>query len=164
MGKSYVKFEVSKDVSDKALEAVRLARQGGSIRKGVNEATKSIERGLSSLVVIAEDVEPEEVVMHLPMICEQKKIPFVYVPTKQALGASAGLKVPCAAIAIEKGGAAEVVIKDVVAKVTGKAPSSPKIESAPAKAPEKKEAKAEKPAQAPKPKAPKQESTPAEKK
>ncbi len=163
MAKSYVKFEVSKEVSDKALEAVRLAKQGGSIRKGVNEATKSIERGLSSLVVIAEDVEPEEVVMHLPMLCEQKKIPFVYVPTKQSLGNAAGLKVPCAAIAIEKGGAAEVAIKDVVGKVTGKVPSSPKAENAP-KAAEKKEAKPEKPAQAPKQKAPKPEAPQTDKK
>ena len=59
MAKSYVKFEVSKEVANKALEAIRVARQGGSVRKGVNEVTKSIERNMSSLVIIAEDVEGE---------------------------------------------------------------------------------------------------------
>jgi large subunit ribosomal protein L7Ae len=124
MAKSYVKFEVSKEVADKAYEAVRAAKQNGTIRKGTNEATKSIERGLANLVVIAEDVEPEEVVMHLPMLCEQKKIPFVYVPTKLNLGKAIGLNVGCAAVAIEKMGASEPMVKEIIAKVTGKQPSA----------------------------------------
>ena len=53
MAKSYEKFEVPKEIADKSLEALRLARQGGAVRKGVNEVTKSIERGLASLVYIA---------------------------------------------------------------------------------------------------------------
>jgi large subunit ribosomal protein L7Ae len=123
MAKSYVKFEVSKEVSDKSLEALRLATQNGVIRKGINEVTKSVERGLATFVVIAEDVEPEEVVVHLPTICEQKKVPFVYVPTKEAIGKAVGINVPCAAVAVEKNGSAEAAIKDVVSRVTGKAPS-----------------------------------------
>jgi len=124
MAKSYVKFEVSKEVADKAYEAVRAAKQNGTVKKGMNETTKSIERGLASLVVIAEDVEPEEVVMHLPMLCEQKKIPFVYVPAKLNLGKAIGLNVGCAAVAIEKMGAAEPMVKEIVAKVTGKPATS----------------------------------------
>ncbi|MEM0086872.1 MAG: 50S ribosomal protein L7Ae [Candidatus Micrarchaeaceae archaeon] len=120
MAKSYVKFEVSKEVADKAYEAVRLAMQSGAIKKGANETTKSIERGIAQLVVIAEDVDPEEVVMHIPMLCEQRKIPFVYVPTKKDLGKAIGLNVNCASVAIEKFGNAEAVAKDVIAKVTGK--------------------------------------------
>ena len=123
MAKSYVKFEVSKEVSDKSLEALRLATQNGVIRKGINEVTKSVERGLATFVVIAEDVEPEEVVVHLPTICEQKKVPFVYVPTKEAIGKAVGINVPGAAVAVEKNGSAEAAIKDVVSRVTGKAPS-----------------------------------------
>ncbi|MDE1804181.1 MAG: 50S ribosomal protein L7Ae [Candidatus Micrarchaeota archaeon] len=146
MAKGYVKFEVSKEISDKALEAVRLARQSNGVRKGVNEATKSIERGMATLVVLAEDVEPEEVVMHIPMLCEQKRMNLVYVPTKQALGNAAGLKVPCAAIAIEKSAEAEPLIKDIASKISGKMPASEKkAEAAPV---EKKEAKPK----APKPK------------
>ena len=107
-------------MADKALEAVRLAKQKNAVRKGVNEATKSIERGMASLVVLAEDVEPEEVVMHIPMLCEQKKITLVYVPTKLALGQAAGLKVPCAAITIEKSQEADPLIRDIASKVSGK--------------------------------------------
>ncbi|MEM0159517.1 MAG: 50S ribosomal protein L7Ae [Candidatus Micrarchaeaceae archaeon] len=120
MAKSYVKFEVTKEVADKAYEAVRLAMQSGAIKKGTNETTKSIERGIAQLVVIAEDVEPEEVVMHIPMLCEQRKVPFVYVPTKRDLGKAVGLNVSCASVAIEKFGNGEAVAKEVIAKVTGR--------------------------------------------
>lgn len=119
MAKSYVKFEVSNEVVAKTYEALQLAKQSGSIRKGANEVTKSVERGLASLVVIATDVEPEEVVMHIPILCEQKKIAYTYVPSKQELGKSIGLIVPCAAIAVENQGTATAQIKDVIGKVTG---------------------------------------------
>ncbi len=150
MAKSYVKFEVSKEVSDKALEAVRLARQSGSVRKGINEVTKSIERGLSSLVVIAVDVEPEEVVMHIPQLCEQKKVNYVYVPTKLDLGKALGMNVPCSSVAIEKQGEAQSTIIDIISRTTGKsaapAGAAPAAESKPkAKAPREQKAK---PAQA----------------
>jgi large subunit ribosomal protein L7Ae len=120
MAKSYVKFEVSKEVADKIVEAIRLAKQSGAVRKGANEVTKSIERGLATFVVIAEDVEPEEVVMHIPTLCEQKKIPYAYVPTKEALGKAVGLNVPCTSIAVEKAGQAEDAIKGIISRITGK--------------------------------------------
>jgi large subunit ribosomal protein L7Ae len=158
MAKSYVKFEVSKDVSDKALEAVRLAKQKGSVKKGVNEVTKSIERGIASLVIIASDVEPEEVVMHLPTLCEQKRIPFVYVPTKMDIGNAVGINVPCASVAIEKAAEGESAMKEVIAKVTGKAPEHHAAQGAPQeKKEQKKEAKKEQPKKAQAPQAPKQQ-------
>jgi len=115
MAKSYVKFEVPKDISDKSLEALRLAKQSGSVRKGVNEVTKSIERGLAILVLLAGDVEPEEVVMHIPTLCEQKKIPLVFIPTKLDLGKAVGLGVSCAAASIEKIGEGQAQLKEVTA-------------------------------------------------
>lgn len=129
-----------KDITDKALEAVRMAKQNGSVRKGINEVTKSLERNLSSLVIIAEDVEPQEVVMHIPTLCEQKKVPLVYAPTKLEIGNAVGISVPCSAVSIEKAGNGEGALRDVVSKVTGKAP-----ESAVKQQPQNKEAKAEKP-------------------
>ncbi len=91
MAKSYVKFQTPADVQAKVLQAIELARQSGSVRKGTNETTKSVERGNSKLVVIAEDVDPEEIVMHLPSLCEEKRIPFVFVASKKDLGSAAGL-------------------------------------------------------------------------
>ena len=142
MSKSYVKFQVPKEVSEKTLEAIRLAKQNGSVKKGINEVTKSVERNLATLVVIAEDVEPEEVVMHIPTLCEQKKIAFVYVPTKQEIGNAVGINVPCSAIAIEKAGNGEQAVREVISKVTGKSASESKASQ---KSEAKKEAKPDKP-------------------
>ena len=133
----------SKEIADKALEAVRLARQGGTVRKGVNEVTKSVERGLASLVVMAEDVEPQEILMHIPKLCDQKKIIYSYVPTKMDLGKAVGINVPCSAVSIEKAGEAEPAIKSIAGMTTGK-PSEekteqPKKEAAPKERKEKKE-------------------------
>src|SRR4030042_2044844 len=94
---SYVKFEVSKETIDKAYQVVQLAKDSGKIRKGTNESTKAIERGIAKLVLIAEDVEPPQVVAHLPILCEERKIPYLYVPGKLELGKSAGLDVGCGA-------------------------------------------------------------------
>jgi large subunit ribosomal protein L7Ae len=175
MAKSYVKFETPKDVQAKALEAITVAADTGKIRKGSNETTKAIESGVAVLVVIAEDVDPEEVVMHLPMICGEKNVPYCYVATKKELGAAAGLSVPSAAIAIEKAGNAAELIKSVTEKVGKVAPKKEekahvehkkeeKKHEAP-KAEEKKDAPAaEAKAKEKKPRAPKKEKAPKEEK
>lgn len=121
MAKSYVKFQTPSALQPKILEAVDVARTTGLVRKGTNETTKSVERGEARLVVIAEDVEPEEIVMHLPMLCGEKKIPFAYVPDKHELGKAVGLSVPSAAVAIAKPGNAEALVKEVVAGLPAEA-------------------------------------------
>ncbi len=107
----YVRFEVPPEIAEKAYEALRRAREsGGKIKKGTNETTKAVERGLAKLVLIAEDVDPPEVVMHLPLLCEEKKVPYIYVPSKKRLGESAGIEVAAASAAIiEPGGAKDLV-------------------------------------------------------
>ncbi|MCD6559015.1 50S ribosomal protein L7Ae [Palaeococcus sp. (in: euryarchaeotes)] len=114
---SYVKFEVPAELVEKALEAVELARDTGRIRKGTNETTKAVERGQAKLVVIAEDVDPEEIVAHLPPLCEEKEIPYIYVPNKKELGAAAGIEVPSASVAITEPGKGRELVEDIAAKV-----------------------------------------------
>lgn len=109
--------DVSKEVSDKVLRLVEMAKAGGKLRKGTNETTKVIERGSAKLVVIASDVEPKEIVMHLPALCEEKKIPYAYVSSKMELGRAAGIDVPCAAIGITEIGEGKELLKDIVAKL-----------------------------------------------
>lgn len=93
--------------TDKILEIVELARKTGKIKKGSNECTKALERGTAKLVVTAADVNPKEVIMHLPLLAKEKGIPFREVPKKDDLGAAAGLQVGTAAIAIISEGEAK---------------------------------------------------------
>ena len=108
---------VPKDIVDKAYEAVELARKSGKLKKGTNEVTKAIERGNAKLVLIAQDTNPKEIIMHLPALCEEKGIPFVPVPKKEELGETAGLTIPTAAIAIIQEGEAKQVIKELISKL-----------------------------------------------
>jgi ribosomal protein eL8 len=116
---SYVKFEVPQDLADKVLEAVKKARETGKVKKGTNETTKAVERGQAKLVVIAEDVQPEEIVAHLPLLCEEKKIPYVYVPSKKALGEACSLQVAAASAAIVDPGGAKELVDEIIKRVEG---------------------------------------------
>ncbi len=113
----YVKFEVPEDLAEKVYEAVAKARETGQIKKGTNETTKACERGLAKLVIIAEDVDPPEIVAHLPILCDEKKIPYVYVPSKKRLGEAAGIEVQAASAAIIDPGEAEALVKEIIEKV-----------------------------------------------
>ncbi len=114
----YVKFQVPADLVSPIYEAVRVAHQSGKVKKGTNEVTKAIERGISKLVIIAEDVEPPEVVAHLPILCEEHGIPYGFVPSRQELGKSLGIDVTSAAAAILDSGDAQHIVDQIVASLS----------------------------------------------
>ena len=113
----YVKFDVPSELAEKAYQALSTARETGKIKKGTNETTKAVERGLAKLVLIAEDVDPPEIVAHLPLLCEEKKIPYVYVPSKQQLGKAAGLEVAAASACIIEPGDARDLVEEIAKQV-----------------------------------------------
>ena len=110
----YVKFETPKEVTDRAFQVLQIAKDSGKIRKGTNETTKAIERGVAKFVLNAEDVEPPQVVAHLPILCEERKIPYLFVPSKLELGRTAGIEVGSAAITIVEPGEASEAIKGLI--------------------------------------------------
>lgn len=114
----YVKFETPKDLVNPILEAIRVATESGKVRKGTNEATKAIERSTSKLIVIAEDVEPPEVVAHLPILCEEQGAAYAFVPSKQELGKALGIDITSAAAAILDSGDAQHIIDQVVSSIS----------------------------------------------
>jgi len=91
-------------------QIIEKAKRTGKIEKGTNEVTKAIERGTAKLVVYAGDVEPKEIVQHLPLLCKEKKIKCVEVDSKQKLGISVGLPVSASSIVIIETGDAETEI------------------------------------------------------
>ena len=96
---------------EKALEAVEIARNTGKIKRGSNEVTKALERGTAKLVVYATDVEPKEIVQHLPILCKEKKIPCKEVDSRQKLGIAVGISVPASSVVVINAGEAESDIK-----------------------------------------------------
>jgi len=113
----YVDYDTPADLAERALDALEVARDTGSVKKGTNETTKAVERGNAQLVYVAEDVSPEEIVMHLPEIADEKGIPVVFVETQDDVGHAAGLEVGSAAAAIVDAGDASDDIEDIGSKV-----------------------------------------------
>jgi len=99
-------------------ELVDKARKTGKIEKGTNEVTKAVERGTAKLVIIAEDVQPKEIVQHLPLLCKEKGIPYVTADSKKSLGAAAGINVAAASVAIIEPGEAAEMIESLLKKKT----------------------------------------------
>ena len=113
----YVRFEEPNELKEKILELVEIANSTGKVRRGTNETTKAVERGIAKFVVIAEDVQPEEVVMHLPPLCEEKNVPYGYVSGKQELGRASGIDVAAAAVAIIEEGEVKEKIQEIIREI-----------------------------------------------
>jgi large subunit ribosomal protein L7Ae len=105
-----------REVNMDSYEIVEIAKKTGKIDKGTNEVTKSIERGQLKLVVIAEDVQPKEIINHLPVLCEEKGIPYLMVDSKKKLGVAAGINVATASVGIVDAGDAADAIADLSKK------------------------------------------------
>jgi len=101
-------------------ELIEKARKTGKVEKGTNEVTKAIERGTAKLVAYGADVEPKEIVQHLPVLCKEKGIPCVEADKKEKLGISVGLNVGCASVAIIEPGDAVKDLEGFVKSKVGK--------------------------------------------
>jgi large subunit ribosomal protein L7Ae len=95
-----------------AYSVIEKARKTGKIEKGTNEVTKAIERGTAKLVVYAADVDPKEIVQHLPVLCKEKNVKCQEVDSKQKLGIAVGINVACSSVAVIEAGDAD---KDILA-------------------------------------------------
>ena len=109
----YQDFEVSDSLAEKTYDAIEDAQK---VSKGTNEVTKAIERSEADLVVIAGDVSPEEIVMHIPALAGERDIPYTFVPDKEELGLAAGLNVQSATVAITSTGGAQDKVEEIVQK------------------------------------------------
>ena len=111
----FIKVELTQELKERTVELVEKSVKG-KIKAGLNEVTKAIERGNAKLVVLAEDVSPAELVMHLPVLCNEKGITCSYIATRKELGEKAGLRMATSAIAIIES-PVENDIKDLGAKI-----------------------------------------------
>ncbi|KAK2193737.1 hypothetical protein NP493_7g05023 [Ridgeia piscesae] len=81
-------------LTQRILELVQQASNYKQLKKGANEATKTLNRGIAEFIVMAADAEPLEILLHLPLLCEDKNVPYVFVRSKQALGRACGVSRP----------------------------------------------------------------------
>jgi U4/U6 small nuclear ribonucleoprotein SNU13 len=82
------------DLTIALLDLIQQATNYKQTKKGANEATKTLNRGISEIIIMAADAEPIEILLHLPLLCEDKNVPYVFVPSKVALGRACGVSRP----------------------------------------------------------------------
>lgn len=81
----------SADLTAQLLALVQQAGNYKQLKRGANEATKALNRGLAELVILAADADPLEILLHLPLVCEDKNVPYVFVRSKLSLGRACGV-------------------------------------------------------------------------
>ena len=93
-------------------------------KRGVKEVVKGIRKGSKGLCVIAGDISPIDVLSHVPVLCEENDIPYIFVPSKLELGASTGTKRPTSVLMLcpSVGFSEAEKFADLVKTVKGLAP------------------------------------------
>ncbi|KAH8827038.1 50S ribosomal protein L30e-like protein [Flagelloscypha sp. PMI_526] len=81
-------------LTNQILELVQQAGQYKQLKKGANEATKTLNRGIAEFIVLTADTEPLEILLHLPLLCEEKNVPYIFLPSKAALGRACNVSRP----------------------------------------------------------------------
>ena len=140
--KAPVKEKAPESLVKDALDFVENSYRSGKIKKGTNEVVKAIERGEAKVVVIAEDVSPPEVVFYIPVLCEERKVPYTYVKNKNDLGLKVGIA-SAASIAVTDFGKNDEAYKNLLSSIESAKTGKEEKKKAPAKEDKKKEEVAE---------------------
>ncbi|MCD6479122.1 MAG: 50S ribosomal protein L7ae [Candidatus Diapherotrites archaeon] len=114
-----MEFNVPEELMAEQLRVLEKIAESGKLRIGVNEVTKAIEREQAKLVFIAQDVEPKEIVMHIPVLCDEKGITYTFVRSKKELGEKAGIEVSASSVAVVDPGNANKEFTELVKKIQG---------------------------------------------
>ena len=91
----------SKKSTKKCHKLVKKASAKKNIRRGVKEVIKGIRKGEKGLALLAGDIYPLDVISHIPILLEEKDIPYMFVPSKQDLGAAANTKRPTSVVLVK---------------------------------------------------------------
>lgn len=87
-----------------------LAAKNKTLKRGVKEVVKSLRKSTttpgaspsqpSAIVILAADISPFDVISHIPVLCEDHHVPYVYVPSRAELGAAGSTKRPTSVVMI----------------------------------------------------------------
>ncbi|KAF9361672.1 snoRNA-binding protein [Mortierella sp. NVP85] len=91
-------------LTKKLLKTVKKAAKAKHVKRGVKEVVKGLRKGEKGLVLIAGDISPIDVITHVPVLCEDNNVPYVFLPSKEDLGTAGSTKRPTSCMMIVPGG------------------------------------------------------------
>ncbi len=90
------------------------AAKNKSLKRGVKEVVKALRKSAPAttsttssppgIVVLAADISPMDVISHIPVLCEDHGIPYIFVPSRAELGAAGSTKRPTSVVLVSKDG------------------------------------------------------------
>lgn len=93
-----------KKLNKKVLKTVKKASKAKHVKRGVKEVVKALRKGEKGLVIIAGDISPPDVISHIPVLCEDSSVPYIFVPSKEDLGSAGATKRPTSCVFIVPNG------------------------------------------------------------
>ncbi|EMG48737.1 Likely H/ACA snoRNP component [Candida maltosa Xu316] len=100
----FAKPLASKKINKKILKTVKKASKAKHVKRGVKEVVKSLRKGEKGLVIIAGDISPADVISHIPVLCEDNAVSYIFIPSKEDLGSAGATKRPTSCVMIVPGG------------------------------------------------------------
>ena len=94
----------SKKLNKKILKTIKKASKAKHVKRGVKEVVKALRKGEKGLVIIAGDISPADVISHIPVLCEDNSVSYIFIPSKEDLGGAGATKRPTSCVMIVPGG------------------------------------------------------------
>ncbi|KAK4480630.1 hypothetical protein RD792_013708 [Penstemon davidsonii] len=108
-----------KKLCKRTLKLVRRAAEHKCLKRGVKEVVKSIRRGNKGICVIAGNISPIDVITHVPVLCEEADIPYIYVPSKEDLANAGATKRPTCCVLVQTKPAKGELSQEALEKLKG---------------------------------------------
>jgi len=89
-----------KKLMKKLHKVVKKASKARQVKRGVKEVVKGIRKGEKGLLVLAADINPIDIISHLPIMSEEAQIPYVFVTSKEELGQASSTKRPTSCVMV----------------------------------------------------------------
>ncbi|KAJ3129686.1 snoRNA-binding protein [Nowakowskiella sp. JEL0407] len=102
----------SKKLTKKILKTVKKSAKAKVVKRGIKEVVKSLRKGKKGIVVLAGDISPIDVLTHLPVLCEDNQVPYIYVPSKEELGHAGSTKRPTSCMMLMEEGKKNDEVKE----------------------------------------------------
>jgi H/ACA ribonucleoprotein complex subunit 2 len=92
----------SDKMNKKLVKLIKKSMKGKHVHRGVKETVKAVRKGTKGLVIIAADISPIDVLSHLPILCEDKGIAYIYVRSRAEIGEACKTKRPTSCVLVQK--------------------------------------------------------------
>jgi len=89
-----------KKLLKKLHKTIKKASKARQVKRGVKEVVKGIRKGDKGLLILAADINPIDIISHLPVLSEEAQIPYVFVPSKEELGLASATKRPTSCVMV----------------------------------------------------------------